>query len=347
MLRAMRGTAVALASFLLLASCSRREAECGVPGTTGGADTNMADAASPSGAEAGAQDARADGAPTQDGAPAPGDAAGGDEGIVTAAPPTWSSEFVARADQWPYLTSLRPGNVTFGLADPRADDDNVGQLTLPGIPGVAAGQLEGPMYATEIETAPTFRYGTFRARLTLPTCDPSEDAVTGFYTNFTDGYDQNGDGIVDNSEVDIEILCGNPHVIEMAIWTDLSHDSGVVGAAVDLSTGAYKGTTVLPAFGSVNSGMRAELVHPEFPDPNELYEMGFVWQPAEVRFFIVLGGTEVTLWDYTDPQHIPALPSVIGFNVWHPGTHWAGDNTPASYPAHDATTRIDWVRYWQ
>jgi hypothetical protein len=330
----MRTGAAALCGWLALAglSCSSRRELCAMAGASIGADAGTQGTTGPLRAEAGANDARM----VVD-APPP------------TTPPTWSTEFTDRGDQWPYLTFQMDGQVEFGLVDPRAEDGKVAELVFPGAPGLGPGDRQGIAFATEIETSPVFGYGTYRTRLTLPTCDPSEEVVTGFFTYFNDGKDENGNGIIDNAEVDIEILCGSPHVISMAIWTDYTSDSSflAMGASVDLSTGSFFQSKALNMFGESFVGTRPELVHPEFPDPNAFYEMGFDWQRSEVRFFVVLGGAEITLWDYTDAQHIPSLTSVLGYNVWHAFSHWAGDGTSANYPAQNAVTRIDWARYWQ
>jgi hypothetical protein len=73
--------------------------------------------------------------------------------------------------------------------------------------------------------------------------------------------------------------------------------------------------------------------------------VGFDWEKTHIRFFIVLGGQEITLWDFQDQALIPEAPAPLLFNVWHPGDHWYEGGAP-DYPAKDAVMRIDWVRFW-
>jgi hypothetical protein len=182
----------------------------------------------------------------------------------------------------------------------------------------------------------------------MATCASTEDVVNGFFTYFNDGKDENGNGIVDNSEVDIEILCGNPQVVSLVLWTDYTSDTSFLGLSrqVNLATGAYSQTESASSYAQTPMGTLPQFVNAPYPQANTFYEMGFDWEPTEVRFFIVLGGTELTLWDYTDPTHIPTHTSSLNFNLWHPSTHWAGDGSPANYPANDAVERVDWARYW-
>jgi hypothetical protein len=73
--------------------------------------------------------------------------------------------------------------------------------------------------------------------------------------------------------------------------------------------------------------------------------MGFEWHATSLRYFMVFGGKEVTLWTFTDPNYIPTLPAAFLFNVWHSDNWWTGG--AADYPAADAVMRVDWFRYWK
>ena len=66
--------------------------------------------------------------------------------------------------------------------------------------------------------------------------------------------------------------------------------------------------------------------------------------PERVRWFIVLGGKEVTLWNFTDAARIPKEPSSVRFNLWHPRKHW--NEAGAAMPAmKDATLSVDWLAF--
>ena len=72
--------------------------------------------------------------------------------------------------------------------------------------------------------------------------------------------------------------------------------------------------------------------------------MGWTWSPTELRYFMLVGGTEVTLWDATDATRIPQAPMEQHFNLWAPGIHWSTGAT-AAVPAKDTTLTLDWFRY--
>ncbi len=265
-------------------------------------------------------------------------------------PPTtgaWSSQFAGDDGQWT-RTAHSGGHVAFGVADTRATDDAVAALVFAGAPGLPGNQRVGPGFATEIDSKRQHLYGTFRARLHLAACRPNEEVVNGFFTYFNDGSDANGNGIPDNSEIDIEILCGTPNVISLTTWTDYQAAPERFlkwTRALDLATGEYFDSPSDHEYGVVLRGRSRELVHPGFPDPDAFYEMGFDWHPARLRFFIVLDGQEVTLWDYADARYIPQRPAAWLFNVWHPDSHWFGSGGPADFPAADSEMRIDWAKY--
>ena len=102
------------------------------------------------------------------------------------------------------------GSVTFG-ADPAAHDGYAASLVFDAdTPGI------GPTgKATEIITKSSQGFGEYRFRVRLATCRPSEDLVNGLFTYFNDGKDHDGDGLVDNDEIDIEILCAQPSFLNM------------------------------------------------------------------------------------------------------------------------------------
>ena len=76
-------------------------------------------------------------------------------------------------------------------------------------------------------------------------------------------------------------------------------------------------------------------------------ELGFEWRTDRVRYFATIDGVERTLADLTDASHVPQLPGLLMFNVWHSRDHWFGGGGPPDYPAADATLAVDWVRYWE
>jgi beta-glucanase (GH16 family) len=248
------------------------------------------------------------------------------------------SRFYSRADNG--------GSVTFGAANTSASDNAVAELVFKGNGALGPSDKLTPDYATEIGTNQTFGYGTFRTRVQLAKCNAGEELVNGIFTYFNDSKDHDGDGLVDNSEIDIEILCSDPSIISLTIWTEYTSDTAKQGVSrvIHTKTGSYEDS--LNDTTSLGSGTLPALKLSGFPDPSAFYEMGFEWHAASLRYFIVVGGTEITLWTYTDPKYIPSLPAAFLFNVWH-STDWWNSQGVADYPASDAVMRVDWFRYWK
>jgi hypothetical protein len=170
--------------------------------------------------------------------------------------------------------------------------------------------------------------------------------VNGIFTYFNDGKDHDGDGLIDNSEIDIEILCSDPSIISLTIWSEYTSDTAKQGVSrvIHTKTGAYQDT--LNDTTSLGSGTSPAFKLAGFPDPSAFYEMGFEWHATSLRYFIVVGGNEITLWTYTDAKYIPSLPAAFLFNVWHSTDWWSNQGT-ADYPANDGVMRVDWFRYWK
>jgi hypothetical protein len=241
----------------------------------------------------------------------------------------------------PSQQQMPTGTVTFGVSSAAASDGKVATLTRTG------GQTTiGTGGAEEIVSNRAFSFGTFRFRASLASCASTEELVNGLFTYFNDGSTA-PDGLVINREVDIEVLCGAPWLINLTIWTEYNDDthcknqSRVVDTkagkiyvyANDQSTGTQTGTEDHP-----------ELLVPGWPQAGVFYEMGWTWAPDHLRYFMNIGGTDVTLWDATDATRIPQAPMEQHFNLWAPGMHWStGAN--AGPPAKDSTLTLDWWRY--
>ena len=190
-----------------------------------------------------------------------------------------------------------------------------------------------------------FSFGTFRFRLALATCASNEEVVNGPFAYFNDG-SKAPDGLVINREVDIEILCGEPWLINLTIWTEYTDDTHFKNQSRVVDTKAGK----VYVYANDQSGNETateshpELLIPGWPQPGTFYEMGWTWSPTELRYFMLVGGTEVTLWDATDATRIPQAPMEQHFNLWAPGIHWSTGAT-AAVPAKDTTLTLDWFRY--
>jgi hypothetical protein len=266
--------------------------------------------------------------------------------VRTLGTPTFAVE-MTKADQARfYGRATNGGSTVFGVANAGAGDNNVAELTFKGNAALGPSDKLTPDFATEIGTNDaTFGFGTYRTRVQLARCASSEELVNGIFTYFNDGKDHDGDGLIDNSEIDIEILCSDPSIISLTIWSEYTSDTAKRGVTrvIHTQTGAYEDTINDQAAGQ---GSKSEFKVAGFPDPNAFYEMGFEWHADRLRYFMVLNGAEVTLWTFTDAKYIPILPAAFLFNVWH-STDWWSSRGTADYPASDATMRVDWFRYWK
>ena len=136
------------------------------------------------------------------------------------------------------------------------------------------------------------------------------------------------------------------------MWTDYEeNDAGVpqrfikLRHIVDFATGDVYDSASDTTNDYVKTGNDPSFARPGFPAPSTFYEMGFDWHAGAVRFFIVLGGAELTLWTVSDAAHIPQSTVRMLYNMWHPSEHWHPSAGPALYPTQDVTLRVDWFGY--
>ncbi len=283
------------------------------------------------------------------GSPPDSSSTGGDGGLPDPYGPVPDGgvfvQFV-QADRTTYFDSsqqaMSTGTVTFGVSSASASDGSVATLTRTG-----GKSTVGTGGAEEIVSNRSFSYGTFRFRANLAACASTEELVNGLFTYFNDG-SKAPDGLAINREVDIEVLCGEPWLINLTIWTEYNDDTHCKnqGRVVDTKTG----TVYVYANDQSNGVQTGTENHPElvvpggWPQPGVFYELGWTWAPDHLRYFMNIGGTDVTLWDATDATRIPQAPMEQHFNLWAPGMHWStGAN--AGPPAKASTLTLDWWRY--
>jgi hypothetical protein len=311
----MRHFSIAL-SLLLVTACGEGEKSPATPGGSGGGS----------------------------GTGGSGGASGGSG--IDAGAPTYETQFVS-GEGFSSRSQLQ-GAVRFGVDEAGAEDGKIVTLLFPGDPAKGPNDGAGPANASEIDAARKFSFGTYRTRVKFARCSATEELVNGIFTYFNDGTDHDGDQIVDNAEIDIEILCSNPAKISLTIWKEYSSDTRFIKLTrvVDTATGNYSESPNDHEYGLVPKGHDDVFKRPDFPNPDAFYEMGFEWHADRIRYFIVLDGTEVTLWDFRDAAHVPQLESPFLFNLWHAPTDW-WTGAGADYPAADATMSVDWFRYWK
>ncbi len=290
--------------------------------------------------------------PTVDAAPGGVDAA--DDGepadASTLPAPTWSSEMTADATDF-YMRHQDEGSVQLGAVDDAAGDGVVARLAFPGIPGLGNADRVSPAFASELATNRSdFHYGVYRVRVKLAGCAPDEEVVNGIFTYFNDGTDHDGDGIADNSEIDLEVLCGAPNVLFMTVWTDYAFETETFRKwtrVIDFDTGDVWQSPAPDQYGIERVGNEAAFARPGLLAPGTFIDMGFEWRADRVRYFATIDGAEVTLAELTEPDLVPQLPGHLMFNVWHPASHWFGGGGPPDYPASDAVMIVDRAAYWR
>jgi hypothetical protein len=275
-----------------------------------------------------------------------------DGGSEAAGAPALSSEFASNGGLWTVSAQLPGAEVTFGSTAAGSPDGRAVLLRLPGVATADPAANAGPGLATEIDSVQFLRYGTLRARVQFPTCTTGEEVAAAMFWYYNDGQDRDRNGIVDNPEIDLHVLCGTPSFLVFTAWSDyqLAKDGTETFLrsthAVDLATGdLYDGVSDHER-AYVKTGHDTTLVRPSFAPASTFQEIGIDWRSESLRFFAVLDGAEVTLWVLTEPRFIPQIPLRFCFNLWHPATHWLPPAAPAQYPSFDALMRIDWFGYW-
>jgi hypothetical protein len=267
-------------------------------------------------------------------------------------PALFSSEMDLNDGAWKVSAPLPGAAVAFGVAATNARDGRAAELRFPGDPALAGPERVDPDLATQIETKQFFRYGTFEARVQFPSCAPGEEIASAAFMYFRDGRDADDNGLPDLHELDFHVLCGTPSFIVLTAWSDYEAqpDGGAetflkLSHAVDTATGDLYDTPAPGERAYAKTGNDPALAHPGFPAAGTFYDVGIEWLPARVRFFIVLGGAERTLWTVTDARYVPQVPLPMMFNVWHPSAHWLPAQAPADYPTQDGVMRIDWAAW--
>ncbi|SEP83431.1 glycoside hydrolase family 16 protein [Streptomyces radiopugnans] len=229
-----------------------------------------------------------------------------------------------------YRTSA-PGGTVGVVSMNGPDDGRALQLRLGARPGT------GPGNGVEISSnEATYRYGTYGTRIRTADCTGQGrlGVVTGTFTYSTDHSDGNGNGLPDNDEIDIEVLCAQPHVVWLTIWTD--YDGSVapgqpipvrkISRAIDMRTGKVLhncymvrlGGDCQPELPGENSPASVTPV-PGFDSSTQFRTFMFDWQPDSVTFWgYDDSGRRNVLWDYRGPaSRIPDKPSAFMQNVWH------------------------------
>lgn len=234
-----------------------------------------------------------------------------------------------------------------GVADAAASDGKALSLTVP------AGAGASPDNAAEVETRAAYRYGSFSSRVRTADCagQPATGAVTGIFTYGNDGRDHDGDGITDNNELDVEILCARPDEVNLTIWTDYRDGDEAqrrVTRVVNLRTGKIGSTCYATSFGDCRAITGAESMPatvtavPGFNSATAYHDYRIDWSADRVVFTVTVDGREITLWDYRGPaDRIPQGASSYLVNLWHTDNWSPAGLTAESAPTSPLTAWVD------
>jgi hypothetical protein len=246
-------------------------------------------------------------------------------------------------------TPLTGSSVTAPVVDRAALDGAALELVYPGRTDPS---YSGPGWATELQTAATRSYGIYVARLRPARAPGSVGVVSAFFTYFNDGLDHDGDGLIDNHEIDYEFVAAEPSVIYLTVWTAYQADATgelfrKVTRKVNLRTGRVwqtppggEGTYDLVEIEPL--GWRAR----RFIAANAYRTYRFDWEPTAVTFAVDLedGHGVRTLWDLSGAPNvvIPSHPAPCFLNLWHNASHWH-TGRPARPPFLQVRFRVDRV----
>ena len=238
-----------------------------------------------------------------------------------------------------------------GRSDPAAGDGKALELTIPQRAGAT------PDHAAEVESRKTYLYGSFSSRVRTADCSkqPRTGAVNGIFTYANDGRDHNGDGIADNAELDVEILCARPWEVNLSVWTDYEErDDGTapqkrVSRIVDLRTGRIVSTCYFTSFDgdcvavSAAENQPASVpASPGFDSVGAYHDYRIDWSADRVVFSASVNGADRVLWDYRGPsRRIPHRAASYLVNLWHTAD-WTPEGLNATAaPTAPLTLRVD------
>jgi len=259
-------------------------------------------------------------------------------------------EFAQPSDLWQPQTELTGATTSVGEAGPSARDGYLAELRLPGHPEYTATSQVGAGYATQLATLERFHFGTYRTRMSFGACAANEEAVLAFLGYFNDGQDHDGDGIVDDLELNVQVTCSNLSRLYLTVFTDYEESpQGTLfrklSRVVDFATGDSFETLATDSDEYGPTGNDPHLLQTEMLTVDALYELGFEWHTDSIRFFALIDGVERDLWTLTGAQRVPQQPVQILYNLWHPSTHWFPSEGPADFPAQDVPMRVDWASF--
>ncbi len=239
------------------------------------------------------------------------------------------------------------------------DEPGTTTLTLTLDTADAAGAWQGPNY----QTSRLLGFGTYSARIKTASArgteQPLAGAVAGFFT-YRHDTDDNGNGVLENSEIDFEWLIADPRVIYLTAWVDVNDDPWRVtkiNRTIDLSRGRILQTVWQNLDGtsgsfsdSLSNSPSTIAAIPDYDASARFYVYGFDWATDRIRWWMVDPASPadtVVLWDFRgDAKYITQQPAYLMLNFWHTAD-WSVEGVPNSTqkPRLPFATQFDWVRY--
>ena len=275
---------------------------------------------------------------------------------VLVSQPAMAATSFTRTVAWNALSPnlIRPNTdstqLTTATRMPGTIDGRALRLTLPANPEA------GPRSGVGFETTKAYKYGTFGTRMKTADCT-GQDApgvVSAAFTYSNDHQDTNGNGVTDNNEIDFEILCSQPDVVWMTIWTDYSETSNhlrSISRVLNVRTGEVLDNCYIVSYGTgcqaaqpgENLPARTTPI-PGFDASKQFRAYKFDWTANSVTFYTYDNqNRKVVLWDYRGPaDRIPQSPSLFMQNVWH-SANWDpfGGKSAHNRPTVANTTYVD------
>lgn len=271
-----------------------------------------------------------------------GSSAGGPSDAGPAATPSYRSE-LDTSDGWRPRLTAKGSSAELGVPALGATG---AELRFP-----ADSKQTGASSVAEIESPRSFGFGTFRTRLAVGSCRKGEDVVNAAFGYLNDGTDANGNGLTDDEEINIQVLCGSPTQLYLTVFTDYEIDATGErfrkrSRVIDFATGDVFDTQSPETEDFVQSDSVPGWVRPELFAPGAYQIVGFEWHAASLSFFIELDGARETLWTLDDSARIPQRPVTFLYNLWHPDVHWYPASGSAAAPAEDVVMHVDWFEYY-
>lgn len=231
---------------------------------------------------------------------------------------------------------------------PSAFEQNASVLRFRIDPADSAGPGRGP----EIISNDYTYYGTYSARIRIPDvlkAQPNTGAVVGYFT-------YNMDSVQGLSEIDIEWLVADPHIIYIGTWTGFEGKLQRIGRTIDLSKGKIYYTISKIGYGGVQTPLTGLQDQPaaitpiaDFDASARFYTYGFDWYPDRLRWWVMnpLTNEKIVLWDYTGSKlGIPTGKTKYRMNFWHTNTWPVETNAQAiERPLHSFELEVDWMKY--